>query len=254
MKRRELERYLALQPRWSPACAVHRISASRIRHYGERYLRGRMLDVGCGKKTKTLLVGDLVDEYVGLDHVETKHGGGFADLQGTAYDIPAGDATFDSMLCTAVLEHLEEPLQALVEARRVLKPGGYAIYTIPFFWHLHEEPRDFFRYTKHGLRHLFKNADLEVVHEEALSGFWVTWCTELGYYARRFVGGGRTPLVDALVTVCNLTAPRLDRSWLRDERFTWMYLMVVRRPSAPIPKTGVNAPAPEDNQSTLGSL
>jgi SAM-dependent methyltransferase len=235
-----MQRYLALHSKRSPAYAVHRIAAGRIRHYGERYLRGRLLDIGCGKKAKQWLVGDLVDEYVGLDHVEGLHGLQSVDLQGTAYEIPTADATFDSILCTAVLEHLEEPLKALVEARRVLKAGGYGVYTIPLFWHLHEEPRDFFRYTKHGLRHLCKSAGLEVVHEEALSGFWVTWGAELGYYAQRFVGRGRTPLVQALVTLCNIAAPRLDAGSLRDERFTWMYLVVVRRPvesSATVPRS-----------------
>src|SRR5687767_13680817 len=102
-----MQRYLALHTKRSPAYTVHRIGAGRIRHYSERYLRGRLLDIGCGKKAKQWLVDDLVDEYVGLDHVDTLHGPQSADLQGTAYEIPSGDATFDSILCTAVLEHLE---------------------------------------------------------------------------------------------------------------------------------------------------
>ncbi len=51
------------------------------------------------------------------------------DLFGTAYDIPVKDEHFDTVLCTAVLEHLEEPDKAIKEANRVLKRGGiYHLY------------------------------------------------------------------------------------------------------------------------------
>jgi SAM-dependent methyltransferase len=74
-----------------------------------------------------------------------------------------------------VLEHLEEPEAAIRECHRVLRPGGTAIYTVPFIWHLHEEPRDFFRYSKYGLRYLFEKVGFEIVELRALSGFWVTF-------------------------------------------------------------------------------
>src|SRR5215211_4735603 len=91
---------------------------------------------------------------------------GRIDLLGTAYEIPAANDSFDAVLSTTVLEHPEEPAQALTEALRVLKPGGVAIYTASFIWHLQEEPRDFYRYSKHGLRHLFATAGFEVAHIE----------------------------------------------------------------------------------------
>ena len=61
---------------------------------------------------------------------------------------PAGNASFDCILSTAVLEHLEDPGCALKEASRVLRLGGHVLYTTPLFWHLHEERRDFYRYTR----------------------------------------------------------------------------------------------------------
>lgn len=101
------------------------------------------------------------------DHVRRGH------FFGSAYEIPAEDDAFDSALCTAVLEHLEEPESAIRECHRVLKPGACAVYTVPFIWHLHEEPRDFFRYSRYGLEYLFKKVGFEIVELEALSGFWV---------------------------------------------------------------------------------
>ena len=60
-----------------------------------------------------------------------------------------------------------------------------AIYTIPHIWHLHEEPRDFYRFTKHGIRYLFTKVGFEVEEITPLSGFWVTWGTMLAYYVDR---------------------------------------------------------------------
>tara|TARA_B110001469_G_scaffold126247_1_gene143417 strand:+ start:1625 stop:2305 length:681 start_codon:yes stop_codon:yes gene_type:complete len=50
------------------------------------------------------------------------------------YDMKAfsfKDSTFDLVLHSDSLEHIDDPLQALSECHRILKPGGYCIYTIP---------------------------------------------------------------------------------------------------------------------------
>ena len=221
--------YYSLWKITDPAFFATRRAGREIRAEAERYFSGRLLDVGCGSKSKQLLVGDLVDEYVGLDHADTLHDLAQADLIGTAYDIPVPDASFDSALCTAVLEHLEDPHAALLEAARVLKPGGYALYTAPLYWHLHEEPRDFFRYTRYGLQHLFTVAGWEVIHIVPMSGFWGTFLTQFNYYLARFAKGPLAYLLAPPIALNNLAAFCLDRGVLRDERFTWLYLVVARK-------------------------
>ncbi len=44
--------------------------------------------------------------------------------QGNLFDLPYEDAQFDHILLCFVLEHLQQPVQALTELKRVLKPGG----------------------------------------------------------------------------------------------------------------------------------
>jgi SAM-dependent methyltransferase len=213
---------------------VVRRGGAAIRRRARDYLRGRLLDVGCGAGWKRDLVGDLVDAYVGLDHADSMHGVSAVDIVGSAYHIPEADASFDSILCTTVLEHLERPADALREALRVLRPGGYALYTAPLFWHLHEKPRDFFRYTEYGLRQLFGDAGYQVVLIEAQSGFWLTAAAELNYYG---LSALPRPLrmIWRLGIVCgNLVAPLLDRIDRRVHAracdWTWLYLVVARRP------------------------
>jgi ubiquinone/menaquinone biosynthesis C-methylase UbiE len=213
----------------SPDQMVRKLGAHAIRSAAEKFLRGVTLDIGCGTKAKEQLVGDLVEKYVGLDHPDSLHDQSKVDIVASAYDIPGPEQQFDSILCTAVLEHLEEPEAALREAWRVLKPGGYAIYTIPFFWHLHEEPRDFYRYSRYGIEHLFRKAGFTELEIIPLSGFWVTFGSAWSYYLQNFRKGLFRYPVDLLVVFNNLICPRLDRL-VRDVRFSWLHLVVARKP------------------------
>jgi SAM-dependent methyltransferase len=212
-------------------CFLYRIHDSRLEHYAQKHLRGRLIDIGCGVKPYEQLLAKYVDEHFGVDHVESIHDQSNVDLHSTAYSIEVPDESFDCAICTAVLEHLEEPQRAIVECFRVLKPGGTAIYSVPFIWHLHEEPRDFFRYSRYGLDYLFRKAGFEVVNIEALSGFWFTFGQLLVYNLYRF---NRGPLRwFRIVDGCGLAvqaiaylADRLDKT----EQWTWMYMVVARKP------------------------
>lgn len=216
-----------------PGRLVERIVRRELRRCAARYARGTLLDIGCGDRNKEPLFRDHIREYIGLDHADSPHGLDSVDLVASAYDVPRPAESVDTVVSTAVLEHLEEPGRALREAYRVLRSGGHAIYTAPLFWHLHEEPRDFLRYTRHGLRHLFTAAGFRIVELKALSGFWTTFGTELGYYLQHFRRGPAAWLVDGAVLALHTAAAALDRLLPRDERFTWMYLVVAAKPDSP---------------------
>jgi SAM-dependent methyltransferase len=129
---------------------VHRIADEALSKAFSRHVRGLLADIGCGDKPYREMLRPYVTHHLGIDHLDTLHDRTNIDILGTAYSIPVSNEYFDTAICTAVLEHLEEPDKAIKETRRVLKQGSYAIYTVPLFWHLHEEPRDFFRYTSTG--------------------------------------------------------------------------------------------------------
>lgn len=225
-----LDDYLSIRTPSHPSYAVRKTAAKAIRSRAEELFHGRMLEIGCGGKEKGDLVGDLVDEHIGLDLKVTPHQGVDPDVFGTAYNLPFREDSIDCVLSTAVLEHLETPQIALEEAYRALVPGGHAIYTAPLYWHLHEQPRDFFRYTKHGLRHLFEKAGFEVAEIVPLGGFWLTFGSQWNYYLRRFGVGPLAYLLPLVISLNNMVWPLLDKGPLRDEDFTWMYLVVARKP------------------------
>lgn len=196
-----------------------------------KFTKGKLIDIGCGVKPYKDMLSHLVSEHIGVDHHITVHDKSNIDLFGTAYSIPAEGNTFDSAICTAVLEHLEEPEQAIRECHRVLKPGGYAIYSVPFIWHLHEQPRDFFRYSKYGLQYLFEKAGFEVIEVRPLSGFAVTFI-QLHLYVinGKFNRGiikriGILRLYSYLMQKLGLFLNKHDNT----KEWTWMYTAVVKK-------------------------
>ncbi len=209
---------------------INRIHDRVVADCGARHLRGRIVDIGCGTKPYAAALSSYVQAHIGVDHAASPHDRAKVDLLGTAYDIPSGPGTFDGAICTAVLEHLEEPEKAIRECHRVLKPGGIAIYSVPFIWHLHEEPRDFFRFSKYGLRYLFEKAGFELVEMRPLSGFFTTFGTLLSYYVCRLNRGPLRwlRLIDLACLSIQGAAWLLDRI-SRDERYTWMYVLVARK-------------------------
>ena len=195
---------------------------------------GLLLDIGCGRKPYAALTRGLAERHIGVDHPASQHGRAALDAASSAYRLPFRDGTFRSVLSTSVLEHLEEPAAALREACRVLEPGGVAVYVTPFLWHVHEEPRDFYRYTRYGLKHLFGAAGFTQVEVTALSGFWVTFGQLLTYQLFRLHRGPLRwipviPLLGSLVQGLALLAHALDRS-AQSRKWTWAYLTVARRP------------------------
>ncbi len=81
--------------------------------------RYRVLDVGSGIKPYLPYFEPYADSYVGVDI-----GNPAADLEGSVEALPVEDGTFDLVLCTQVLEHVEDPAQAVRELHRVTSPGG----------------------------------------------------------------------------------------------------------------------------------
>ena len=199
-----------------------------------KYFSGRLADIGCGVKPYARIVRPYVSEHVGIDHAGASHGMAGVDIVATAYSIPVPDESFDCFLLTEVLEHLEEPVQALAECRRILRPGGAGIITVPFLWHLHEDPRDFFRYSAFGLRHVVEQAGLEVVEIVSLGGFWTTTGEFAAYNLRPFRHRplNLVPIVPVMTPIILWAAEKMER-WSPRPRWASHQVAVVRRPIAP---------------------
>lgn len=134
-----------------------------------------VLDVGSGTGTNLrLLAARGHRNYLGVEPSQLviglcrQHGLGPAICAG-AYPLPFADATFDLVMLTDVLEHLDDDARALSEAKRVLKPGAHLLITVPAspaLWGAHDVASHHRRrYVMAGLRDLIARAGFEIVED-----------------------------------------------------------------------------------------
>ncbi len=97
------------------------------------------------------------------------------DFVADCCDLPFKDNSIDMIIFKNVLEHVRDPAQALKEIRRVLKKGGILYAKVPFLQPFHAVPDDFQRYSKNGLKELFKEYEELGFGVSVGGGSMVSW-------------------------------------------------------------------------------
>ena len=127
------------EPRGSFAM-LHWIAEARARLVPEATRDGSLLlDLACGGGLLAPHVVGKGHRHVGLDLSPTAlplaRAHGVTPVRGDVLRLPFGDAVADVVVAGEVLEHVEEPLQLVAEACRVLRPGGTLVLdTIAATW------------------------------------------------------------------------------------------------------------------------
>ena len=160
----------------------------------------RILDAGAGQLLNRLLCSHL--NYVSQDFCQYDGSGDGQGLQVGKWDtskidlvcdivsIPEPDASFDVILCSEVLEHIPDPLKAIEEFARLLKPAGKLILTAPFSSLVHLSPYHYCTgFSRYWYEYHLKRYGFEI--EELVSnGDWFAYCQQelmrLGSTARRY--------------------------------------------------------------------
>lgn len=127
------------------------------------------LDVGCGNKPYASLFPQATF-YFGIDITHVNSAADIvADLQ---RGLPLASGKINCVICTQVIEHIRSPNLLLAEIHRVLKPEGQLFLSAPMYWPHHEEPNDFYRYTRYGLEYLLTDAGFEIEEMIQQGGAW----------------------------------------------------------------------------------
>jgi SAM-dependent methyltransferase len=122
--------------------------------------RPRILDAGCGTGRNLQEFGALGDAQ-GVDPSPEaiefcRRRGLQAVTEARLESLPFADGSFDLILATDVLEHIEHDADALTELRRVSAPGGRLLITVPAYdwlWSQHDDAHHHYRrYTMHQLQ------------------------------------------------------------------------------------------------------
>ena len=140
-------------PRSLASWSIRRPLADWLRAEGARAGGKRVLDVGCGVKPYYPFF-ESAASYVGVDVKENEG----ADLVGSVAGLPVEDASFDVVLCTQVLEHVDDPAAAVRELHRVTAAGGRVLASTHGVMLYHPNPQDLWRWTHTGLQRLFETA------------------------------------------------------------------------------------------------
>ena len=139
-----------------------KISAgSHILDAGAGELRYKKYFSHCDYVSQDLCVGDKVWYF---DEI---------DIKSNIYNIPVENQSFDYILCTQVIEHLEFPDLAFKEFNRILKRGGKLLLTAPLGQGEHQIPYDFFRFTRYALNSLGKRNGLNLVYIRPAGGIFI---------------------------------------------------------------------------------
>lgn len=227
-------------PRWAivvnPFYLIRRALFVRVAALAPSF-HGRTLDFGCGSKPFANLFVNAT-EYVGVD-VETSghnHADSLVDVYYDGKTLPFADGSFDNVVAFEVFEHVFNLDVVLTEIRRVLKPGGRLLFSVPFGWDEHERPFDFARYTSFGLKHILAQQGYSVESMQRTNHFvpavFQLFALYL-YYATRTKFSTLNKLVQvALIFPVSLTGAILARLLPRIDTFFSGLVVVAQVPEA----------------------
>jgi SAM-dependent methyltransferase len=136
-----------------------------------QHASGLLLDLGCGNVPLYGIYKDKVIDNICIDWSNTLHKNIYLDYEVNLNTIiPLDSEQFDTILVTDVLEHIAKPELLMSEIKRLLKPNGKIILTVPFLYWLHEQPYDYFRYTEFALRMFCQQNNLTIIELEPYGG------------------------------------------------------------------------------------
>jgi len=161
--------------------------------------RGSLLEVGCGDQPYRSLVPASCT-YVGIDQTDAStHFDMVEDsdiIRYTGEQFPCADGAFDALFHTEVMEHVFHYQNFLSECRRVLKPDGQMMFTVPFQARYHFIPYDYFRYTPSSIEMLLTEAGFsEIVITPRGTDITIAAYKVLGVFFRWAYGNWRGKLL-----------------------------------------------------------
>jgi len=181
------------------------------------------IDLGCGQSPYRNLLERRAYQVQTLD---TDIASG-ADYLGEIEDTKLPSDNFDLVLCTQVLEHCSDPFRGVLEISRILKPGGFAILSVPHVWFYHPHPSDHWRFTQEGTIKLCKHAGLEPAKLLAQGGSLLSYLQVCNFLLYGILGTWGAPAYSVLNGFADVFDHRI-----KNHLFSLNFACLAQRPPA----------------------
>ncbi len=227
--------------------------AALYQRYIPEYARGRLIDLGCGSVPLFATYRDHVSENVCVDWANTSHKNDYLDHEcDLSQPLPFPENEFDTLILSDVLEHIATPELLWREMHRILKPGAVAFVNTPFFYWLHEEPHDYYRYTGFALRRFAEQSGFEVLLLTTIGGTPEILADIVAKHVKRIPLIGRicSVAIQEITRVVVNTGPGRRFSESTGKKFPFGYFMLARKlATAPVSPTGTVSSSPRRHEA-----
>ena len=187
----------------------------------------RLLDAGAGEGNYKHYFA--AQRYCGLDLGigDGQWNYSSLDVLGDLSTLPFPDAVFDACLNVVTLEHVQDPARVIREIGRTLAPNGRFLLIVPFEWEEHQQPHDYFRFTRYSLAYMLDQAGFEDVSIKPVGGFFRMVSRRLLYALQFFPGP--SILIGAILFVPPALFLPLLEPLDRHQNFTLGYICTARK-------------------------
>ncbi|MEO1922946.1 MAG: class I SAM-dependent methyltransferase [Nautiliaceae bacterium] len=188
-----------------------------------KYIKGILVDLGCGEKPYKEFFLKYCNKYIGVDWENSLHNVKPDVISDLNQKIDLPDEYADTAVAISVMEHLYNPQKFLNEVYRILKRNSYFILQVPWQWWVHEAPYDYFRYTPYGLKYLLENAGFKIIEISPQGGLFSTLVLKFNYFTLRLIRGPKflkLLIKLSLIPMWNLSQclaillDKLDKHWI----------------------------------------
>jgi len=164
-------------------------------------------------------------QYTGVDFRE----GPGVDLVANVEDLPLKSSSVGTVIAMNLFEHVACFWKGFEEIERVLRPDGVLVVLCPFYFHIHNYPHDYWRFTPDAFKLLLKN------YPNKLIGSYGTPYRPAAVWSVAF-REERLPVSQQELTTYQTKINHychLPLGWMRRMRFQLGRLLCGRRPFAP---------------------
>ncbi len=192
-------------------------------NFARKYATGTVLDIGGGYGRYASLFSFLGLKYTVSD-IDPR-----ADFVENSHALQHDTDSFSTVISNQVLEHIPEPEQTVAEAFRVLKRKGYCLMTVPFMIGEHNDPSDYRRYTRQGLRALLEKKGFEVVECKSYGGIFSVFSEMIKFAFRNPYKEKRNPILRKLAYWGIIFLEKLDGESISEGNIFYANTYIIAR-------------------------